>query len=190
MITDADGEQTKSFIISVIEKGETTRVYTHDDKRHSYQEGDYVVFREVEGMTEINDTKPILIKSCNATSFELDLDSRNFNMYNRQGIVENVKVPKTVSYHSWEQSFKNPAGSTQYGMLEPPDLSKFGRSEQLHFALFGITAFVEKNKRYPSSADVKDTIDLARESMKAFHSENDSNLNLEEIDEKVVANAI
>jgi len=31
--------------------------------------------------------------------------------------------------HSWEQSFANPAASTAYGMMEPPDLSKFGRSE-------------------------------------------------------------
>ena len=34
-----------------IEKGKTTLVTVHEDKRHSYQEGDYVIFREVEGMT-------------------------------------------------------------------------------------------------------------------------------------------
>jgi hypothetical protein len=40
--------------------------------------------------------------------------------------------------HSWEKSFSNPAASTAYGFMEPPDLGKFGRSEQLHAALFGI----------------------------------------------------
>jgi hypothetical protein len=44
--------------------------------------------------------------------------------------------------HSWEKSFANPSASTEFGMLNPPDLSKFGRSEQLHAALFGIEQFV------------------------------------------------
>lgn len=35
----------------MIEKGEKTKVTMHEDKKHIYQEGDYVVFREVEGMT-------------------------------------------------------------------------------------------------------------------------------------------
>ena len=30
---------------------------------------------------------------------------------------------------SWEKSFANPGASTTNGYLEPPDLSKFGRSE-------------------------------------------------------------
>jgi proline dehydrogenase len=40
-----------AFLESSIEKGKTTLVTVHEDKRHSYQEGDYVIFREVEGMT-------------------------------------------------------------------------------------------------------------------------------------------
>jgi len=35
----------------MIEKGEKTVVTVHEDKRHIYQEGDHVVFKEVEGMT-------------------------------------------------------------------------------------------------------------------------------------------
>ena len=45
----------------MIEKGEKTIVRLHDEKRHIYELGDYVSFREVEGMTEVNDTKPIKI---------------------------------------------------------------------------------------------------------------------------------
>ena len=47
-VTDHHGEQTKSFIVTMIEKGETTVVTTYEDKRHIYQEGDYVKFTEVE----------------------------------------------------------------------------------------------------------------------------------------------
>lgn len=41
-ITDGDGEQVKSFVVSHVEKGETTKVTVHEDKRHIFQEGDYV----------------------------------------------------------------------------------------------------------------------------------------------------
>jgi len=36
IITDHDGEATKSFIVTMIEKGETTRITVHEDKRHIY----------------------------------------------------------------------------------------------------------------------------------------------------------
>jgi ubiquitin-activating enzyme E1 len=53
-VTDHDGEQTKSFIVVNISNEENAIVTVHEDKRHSYQEGDHVKFVEVEGMTEIN----------------------------------------------------------------------------------------------------------------------------------------
>jgi ubiquitin-activating enzyme E1 len=37
-----------------ISNEENAIVTVHEDKRHSYQEGDHVKFVEVEGMTEIN----------------------------------------------------------------------------------------------------------------------------------------
>jgi ubiquitin-activating enzyme E1 len=50
VIFDADGEHTKQFIISNVTQEENATVTVHEDKRHSYKDGDYVVFREVEGM--------------------------------------------------------------------------------------------------------------------------------------------
>jgi ubiquitin-activating enzyme E1 len=82
-ITDANGEACKEFIVIMIERGETTKVTLHEDKRHTYEEGDYVKFREVEGMVEINNTEPILIEACTATTLTLKLDSRNFGEYQR-----------------------------------------------------------------------------------------------------------
>ena len=36
IVTDHDGEQTKQFIVTMIEKGEKTKIFVHEDKRHSY----------------------------------------------------------------------------------------------------------------------------------------------------------
>jgi ubiquitin-activating enzyme E1 len=141
----------------------------HEDKRHIYQEGDHVVFREVEGMVEINNTKPIKIIATDPKTITLELDSSKFGDYTRQGIVENVKVPKPVEFHSWEQSFKNPVASSQYGMLETPDLSKFGRSDQLHAALIGIVKFVKAHSRYPENTkeDIAEALKLSKEAIAA-----------------------
>lgn len=93
IVTDHDGEQTKSYIVTMIEKGEKTKVTLHEDKRHIYQYGDYVQFREVEGMTQLNDCPPLKIVDATTFTLTLELDSRNFSEYTRQGMVENVKVP-------------------------------------------------------------------------------------------------
>jgi ubiquitin-activating enzyme E1 len=146
VITDDNGEQTKNFMIVSIKKGETTIVELLNDsinpQRHNYQEGDHIIFREVEGMTALNDFKDtktaIKIKSTTPWTLTLELDSREFADYTRQGLVENIKVPQKCPFQSFSTSFANPAGSTAHGMIEPPDLAKFGRSEQLHVALFGI----------------------------------------------------
>jgi ubiquitin-activating enzyme E1 len=61
LISDANGEQTKSFIVNSIANEEHATIIVHGDKRHSYEEGDYVRFVEVEGMPEINNREPIEI---------------------------------------------------------------------------------------------------------------------------------
>jgi ubiquitin-activating enzyme E1 len=93
-VKDKDGEATKQFIVANVEQGENPRVNVHEDTRHTYQDGDYVKFVEVEGMTELNDAGPIEIFDSRAYDFRLRLDTSNFGAYTRQGIVEDEKVPK------------------------------------------------------------------------------------------------
>jgi ubiquitin-activating enzyme E1 len=45
--------------------------------------GDYIVLREVEGMTEINGTKPVKILSTGKHDFTVELDSTKFSDYVR-----------------------------------------------------------------------------------------------------------
>lgn len=168
MVTDHDGEQTKQFIVTMIEKGAKTKIFVHEDKRHSYQEGDHVVLREVEGMVEINTAGPLKIVSTGKHDFTVELDSTGFSDYTRQGVVEDQKVAKKVEFKSWKECFLNPASASQFGMLETPDLSKFGRSEQLHAALVGVYMYAKANNGYPgNNADnVAKVKELAESSLK------------------------
>ena len=136
IVTDHDGEATKSFIVVAISQDENAVITVHEDKRHTYQEGDFVKFVEVEGMTEINNREPIeIIEVKGPFSFKIKADSRKWSAYARQGVIENVKVPRTVSYLSLHESRMNPAKGTQDGCLQTVDFTKFGRSEQLHVAI-------------------------------------------------------
>jgi len=49
-VFDKDGLQTKNFIVSNITQDANPTVTVHEDKRHSFEDGDFVEFREVEGM--------------------------------------------------------------------------------------------------------------------------------------------
>lgn len=84
LISDADGEPIKSFIVTSITNDEQATVTVHEDKRHSYQEGDHVKFVEVEGMTEINNREPIeIVQVKGPFAFQIKLDTRNLGAYTR-----------------------------------------------------------------------------------------------------------
>jgi len=136
-------------------------------------------------MNEINNREPIQIEVTGPFAFKLKLDTTNFGAYQRQGIVENVKVPKPVSFHSLAQSISNPVASSKDGMLETPDWRYFGRSEQLHIAFRAVHAFRSKHGRYPEFADQDEVLSMAKEiNEKCKATEGD--FSVEEIDEDVV----
>ena len=63
-------------------------------------------------MTEINNREPIEIVSVKGPfAFQTKLDSSKFEAYTRQGVVDNVKVPKAVSFDDLATSYKNPSAS-------------------------------------------------------------------------------
>ena len=53
-VHDQNGEENRSAIIVGITKDSEGLVYSHEDKRHGFEDGDYITFKEVKGMTEVN----------------------------------------------------------------------------------------------------------------------------------------
>jgi len=76
-------------------------------------------------------------------------------------------------------------------MLETPDLSKFGRSDQLHAALLGICSFVKAHKKYPENnkEDIDETLKLAKETMEANKKASEDNFSCD-IEEDVFTKAV
>ena len=74
-ITDADGEDTKSFIVVNATQTNPLIVTVHEDKRHKFQDGDYVKFNEVQGMTELYSLPPTQITVIDGFSFKVQVDA-------------------------------------------------------------------------------------------------------------------
>jgi hypothetical protein len=135
-------------------------------------------------MTEINDLEPCkVVNKVSPFVFEIGMDSTKFNNHEMNGIVVNVKVPHTESYHNWATSFNNPVASTADGMLPIPDLSKFGRGEQLHCALGAIIEFCKANGKHPTIENAAELVSVAKTWMEKSEIE-------AELEEAVIKNAV
>ena len=53
-------------------------VSVNDDKRHKFQDGDFVKFSEVQGMTELNTLEPTEITTIDGYSFKVKVDATKF----------------------------------------------------------------------------------------------------------------
>lgn len=165
MIHDETGEDTKSFIVTNITQDKEAIVTIHEDKRHIFHDDSYVRFVEVQGMTEINNTEPIPISVIDGFSFKLKLDTTGFSAYQREGLVENIKVPKKHRFQSLRDALTKPLATATDGCFITPDLAFFDRPGLLHYSLQGVFRFYDKNGRLPSNTedDATAVINFAKE---------------------------
>eukprot|EP00439_Symbiodinium_sp_Y106_P012201 s4738_g1.t2 len=116
---DKDGEEPRSAIVSGVTLESPGTVHTHQDRRHGFNDGDWVVFREVQGMTQLNDGKPRQIKDMGSFlelsgrrpySFSIE-DTTGYSAYVSDGIVTQTKVPHSIKFSSYKQSLVQPKHS-------------------------------------------------------------------------------
>jgi len=96
---DTNGEQPISNMIASVTKETESIVTCLDETRHGMEDGDYVTFSEVQGMTELNGCEPRKIKVLGPYTFSIG-DTSSLTSYIRGGIVSQVKVPKVVKFVS------------------------------------------------------------------------------------------
>uniref|UniRef100_UPI00358F0808 ubiquitin-like modifier-activating enzyme 1 isoform X2 n=1 Tax=Myxine glutinosa TaxID=7769 RepID=UPI00358F0808 len=157
-VLDTNGEQPLSAMISAITKDSTGIVTCLDEARHGFETGDFIVFSEVQGMTQVNGCKPREIKVLGPYTFSIG-DTTEFSDYVRGGIVTQVKMPKKVSFKSFRDSLKEPS-------FIITDFAKMERPGHLHIAFKALHEYVGKYSRLPqprSEADATDLVTLAEE---------------------------
>lgn len=187
-VLDKDGEDPKSSIIAMITNDNPGQVAVHDDKRHGFVDGDYVRFREVEGMPEING-KEYYIKVISPIAFTIDQDTTNWSKYIRNGVVEQIKVPQIVKFKSLAESLVAPLRS-DLPPLENPDLEKWGRPDHLHIGLNAILAYSEEHRRLPRLNNEEDAAEFLKiyERVNSNVPTEEGTLKAEEINQELVKN--
>ena len=68
-----------------------------DESRHGLQDGDFITFSEIKGMTELNGCKPRKVSVTGPYTFTIG-DTSNFGEYNTGGIFTQVKIPKVLDF--------------------------------------------------------------------------------------------
>lgn len=150
IIFDKDGERCLSAIVTSISKEEEGIVTVSDKKRHGFQDGDFVTFREVQGMEEVNE-KNFKVKVISPYSFSIG-DTTKFGDYLSEGMVQQVKVPSKMAFKSLDESLKEPMNLETPGdaMHDPNmDWEDMNKPFKLHLILKSVLDFYQSNKRLP-----------------------------------------
>ncbi|VDP50238.1 unnamed protein product [Soboliphyme baturini] len=95
IIEDDNGEPCQEVLIEHVDKlsGDVTCL---EDTRHGFQDGDYVRFSEVVGMTELNNALPRKITVKNPCKFNIG-DVSKFSDYVEGGKAKQVKMPSRMA---------------------------------------------------------------------------------------------
>jgi hypothetical protein len=75
-----------------------------DENRHGLEDGDFVTFTEVQGMTELNGCEPRKVQVKGPYTFTIG-DTSGFGDYKSGGIFNQVKMPKIIEFVSCATSF-------------------------------------------------------------------------------------
>ncbi|CAI0424166.1 unnamed protein product [Linum tenue] len=177
-VFDVDGEDPHTGIIASISNDNPALIACVDDERVELQDGDLVVFSEVDGMAELNDGKPRKVKNARPYSFNIEEDTTNYSTYIKGGIVTQVKQPKVLKFKTLRDAIKNP------GDFLLSDFSKFDRPPLLHLAFLTLDKFVAELGRYPVAGSEDD----AQRFLSLFNNINDNagDGKLEAINQKIL----
>mmetsp|Transcript_6972 Transcript_6972/g.20372 ORF Transcript_6972/g.20372 Transcript_6972/m.20372 type:complete len:1034 (-) Transcript_6972:1236-4337(-) len=162
VVDDVDGEQPQVGIVSSISQSSPALVTCVEEERLEFQDGELVQFKEVEGMSELNDGKPRRVKNVKAYSFELEEDTTSFKKYLSGGLVTKVKEPKTLNFKPLGECIADP------GDFLLCDFAKLERPALLHVAFLALDEFQQKKGSLPRPGMAED----AEEFVQICHSVN------------------
>ncbi|XP_042310273.1 ubiquitin-like modifier-activating enzyme 7 [Sceloporus undulatus] len=129
--------------------GILTMAWDDEQGQHPhFQDGDYVIFSEVEGMAELNESEPRPIHVRGEYSLEVG-DTSSFSPYKSGGIITQVKMPQKYSFKSLRSSMADPK-------IKTPDEGKRSRYHILHMAFWALQLFWNEMQRLPKPRDQAD----------------------------------
>ncbi|OXU20851.1 hypothetical protein TSAR_007077, partial [Trichomalopsis sarcophagae] len=155
-VIDATGEPPISAMVASISRDNQGVVTCLDDTRHGMEDGDYVTFSEVQGMSELNGCEPRKIKVLGPYTFSIG-DTSMYSEYIQGGIVTQIKMPKNLQFRPLKDALMNPN-------IVISDFGKFDYPEQTHLAFITLHRFMKHKHRLPeawNNEDFQEFLNLA-----------------------------
>jgi ubiquitin-activating enzyme E1 len=138
-VIDSTGENPVNGIVAGID--DQGIVSALDETRHGLEDGDNVIFKELQGMESLNSAEPRKVTVKGPFTFSIG-DVSGLGQYKQGGIFTQVKMPKFLDFKSISASLKDP----EFLMS---DYAKFDRPQQLHIGIQALHAFVESHGHLP-----------------------------------------
>lgn len=134
VVRDRDGEPPLEGMVSAITNEPHAVVTCYDETRHGLSSGDFVVFEEVEGMTEVNSTTPKKVEVLGPYTFSIDQDTTTYGVYKNGGRFRQVKFPLEVTARRLGECLEHPS-------IAPVDFGKIEVATQVHLLHRALSAF-------------------------------------------------
>ncbi|XP_053724431.1 ubiquitin-like modifier-activating enzyme 1 isoform X1 [Synchiropus splendidus] len=153
LVVDPDGQPPASVLVQGITQDDPGVVVCVDELPHCFSSGCRVVFSEVGGMTELNNTRPMEICIINEHSFTIGSTS-SCSKYTGGGVVTAVKEPITLQFKPIPEA-----------LLDLQLLVYVGnptRNQTLHLAFQALHRFVWESRRLPDPWSQTDAEALLR----------------------------
>ena len=167
IVTNKNGFDNYSYNIDyIIEKKEVYEIFINLDAGKSIElnDGDYVKFKEIKGLEELNDSEPKKIKITNSNSFTIEKKTDNEKCYISGGIVEEYKIPKEYKFYSLQDRFLIPYKDNENLIIL--DKSKKNENRLLHCAIISLHKYFEKHNELPKLNNLeesKEIVEIARD---------------------------
>ncbi|XP_076027230.1 ubiquitin-like modifier-activating enzyme 6 [Genypterus blacodes] len=146
-VSDPTGEEPKEIFIQSVTQDNPGVVSCMDNRPHGLQTGQSVVFREVNGMEELNCTIRV-VSVISPHSFAIG-DTSCLQPYAHGGFFFLVKTPKTYKFETIETQLCDPQVLTA-------DFSKPEAPLQIHAAMLALDTFQEQHSRLPNIGCLQD----------------------------------
>jgi ubiquitin-activating enzyme E1 len=174
IINNINGEQNLKYNIYHIEKSDN--IYEifldlRDNNVFNLKEGDYVIFKQVKGLEELNDGVPRKIISHTNNSFTIENNKKNIlnKKYENSGIIEEKKIPTTKKFYSFKTNIDTPNKNIIF------DPTKKNVNQLLHLAFVGLHQYYTFNNKLPDLNDLKNVNEVIELSHKFYEKSVNSN---------------
>ena len=196
IIDDENGKELGTYLIKSISKDKEGTVVIDNiqgTNNLNIGDGDYVKFKDVEGMVELNDpNKDFMIKLEDYQTFKIG-DTSNFSDYIKGGVAYQIKKPVLKQYFDF--GLRSAIISDPMHKFNLSDYTKKGRPELLYLILTGIhDYYITHEYKLPELNNQEQADEICSKIKEMYNSTKEQKIpwysEMQDFDEKLVKNVI